>query len=400
MINTVIRRKNAENVHFIHRKNAENNKYIHRMVVIDMPEYIYQHKNWTEFTWKNASVSGALGEVRLLQGKVMGQMHSLGFPSKKEKNLETLTLDVLRSSEIEGEKLDHGQIRSSVARRLGVNVAGLVPAPRNVDGIVEMMLDATQKYRDPLTEERLFGWHAALFPTGYSGMNRIAVARYRTEEMEVVSGAIGKEKIHYKAVAAKDVKAEMDKFISWFNDPGIVTDPVLRSAIAHLWFVTIHPFDDGNGRIARAISDMMLARSEGSSERFYSLSNQILVKRSEYYDMLKRTQHGGSDITEWLIWFLGSLKDSMTETEDSIRNILLKAAFWDEHKDVRINERQRAMNNKMYDGFFGKLTAAKWAKMMKCSADTALRDINDLIEKGMMSKGEAGGRSASYDLIR
>ena len=363
-----------------------------------MPKYIYQHNDWTDSTWNNAAVSTALGEVRLLQGKILGQIRSLGFLSKEERNLETLTTDVLRSTEIEGEKLDREQVRSSVARRLGLDAAGLVPSSRNVDGVVEMMLDATQNHQRPMTEERLFGWHAALFPTGYSGMNKIAAAQYRTGEMKVVSGAIGKEKIHFEAVAAKDVKAEMDKFISWFNDNTVIIDTVLRSAIAHLWFITIHPFEDGNGRIARAISDMLLARSDDSKERFYSLSKQILAKRNEYYEVLKRTQHGSTDITEWLIWFLASLKDAMRETEESIRNVLLKAEFWERHRDVRVNERQRLMINKLFDGLLGKLTSSKWAKMTKCSSDTALRDINDLIEKNILIRDEAGGRSTGYKM--
>ena len=365
-----------------------------------MPEYIYQRKNWTDFTWQNAAVSASLGEVRLLQGRLLGQVRLLGFPSKSEKNIDALATDVLKSSEIEGEKLDYEQIRSSIVRRLGMDTAGLVPSPRNVDGIVEMMIDAAQNNNRPLTEERLFGWHAALFPTGYSGMNKIAVAMYRTHEMKVVSGAIGKEKIHYEAVAAKDVKAEMDRFLAWFNNGKVVIDTVLRSAIAHLWFVTVHPFDDGNGRIARAISDMLLARSENSAERFYSMSKHILARRSEYYDVLKRTQHGDGDITEWLVWFLDSLKNALTEAEDGIKNVLLKAAFWEKNVSIPMNERQRFMVNALFDGFIGKLTTSKWAKMTKCSTDTALRDISDLIGKGILVKNEAGGRSANYDLIR
>jgi len=363
-----------------------------------MPEYIHQHEKWTDFRWQDAAVSAALGEARLLQGRIMGQIHSLGLPSKEERNLDMLTSDVLNSFRIEGEKLDRDEIRSSVARRLGMNTAGLVPTSRYTDGIVEMMLDATQNYREPLTEERLFGWHASLFPTGYSGMNRIAVARYRTEEMKVVSGAIGKETVHYEAVPAKDVKAEMERFLSWFNDEDTKIDSVLKSAIAHLWFITIHPFDDGNGRIARAISDMMLARSEDSAERFYSLSKQILAERGEYYGILKRTQRGNGDITGWLVWFLGSLKRALQEAEDGMRNVLLRSAFWEEYKDVRINERQRMMVNRLFDGLSGKLTSSKWAKMAKCSTDTALRDISDLVEKGVLTKGEAGGRSAYYEV--
>ena len=363
----------------------------------DMEKYIYQYENWTEFSWQNAVVSAALGEVRLLQGKILGQVHSLGFSSKEEKNLEMLTFDVLKSSEIEGEKLDYEQVRSSIARRLGINVAGLVPSPRNVEGIVEMMLDATQNYQSPLTEERLFGWHAALFPTGYSGMYKIEVAKYRTEEMQVVSGAMGKEKVHYEAVPAKDVKAEMDKFLLWINNDKIVIDSVLKSAIAHFWFVVIHPFDDGNGRITRAISDMLLARSENSTERFYSLSKQILAERKGYYEILKKSQHS-NDITEWLVWFLNCLKHALQETKTSMQNILLKAAFWEKHKSVQVNERQRLMINKLFDDFYGKLTSSKWAKITKCSTDTALRDIKDLIEKGVLIPDEAGGRSTNYKL--
>jgi len=267
-----------------------------------MAKYIYQHENWTDFSWENASVSVALGKVRLLQGKILGQIHAIGFLSKEEKNLEMLTLDVIKSSEIEGEKLNYEQVRSSIARHLGINSAGLVPSPRNVEGVVEMMLDATQNFTRPLPADRLFGWHAALFPTGYSGMYKIEVANYRTEEMHVVSGAMGKERIHYQAVPAKDVKTEMDKFLTWLNDDNILIDSVLKSAIAHFWFIIIHPFDDGNGRIARAISDMLLARSENSSERFYSLSNQIQQKKNAYYETLKTVQHSNGDITKWLIW--------------------------------------------------------------------------------------------------
>jgi len=364
-----------------------------------MRKYIHQRENWTDFKWQDTVVSASLGKVRLLQGKIIGQIHSFGLPSKEEKNLDILTSDVLNSFRIEGEKLDRDQVRSSVARRLGMDTAGLVQTSRYTDGIVEMMLNATQNYRDPLTEERLFGWHASLFPEGYSGMSKIAVARYRTEEVKIVSGAIGKEKVHYEAVAAKDVKKEMDRFLSWFNGD-VIIDDILKSAIAHLWFITIHPFDDGNGRIARAISDMMLARSENSAERFYSLSKQILAERSGYYETLNRAQCGSGDITEWLVWFLNALRHALRETEDSMRNVLLKAAFWEEYKDIRINERQRIMINRLFDGFLGKLTTSKWARITKCSTDTALRDITDLMEKGILIKGEAGGRSADYKLVQ
>jgi len=364
-----------------------------------MAKYIYQNENWTDFTWENSSVIAALGEVRLLQGKILGQIQSLGFSSKAEKNLEMLTLDVIKSSEIEGEKLNYDQVRSSIARRLGINTAGLVPSPRNIDGVVEMMLDATQNFKKPLTEERLFGWHAALFPTGYSGMHKIDVARYRIEEMQVVSGAMGKERVHYEAVPAKDVKAEMDKFLSWLNDDKVLIDGVLKSAVAHFWFIIIHPFDDGNGRIARAISDKLLAQSEQSSERFYSFSNQIQQEKKGYYETLKTVQHNDGDITKWLIWFLNCLKHALLETEESLLNILRKAEFWEKHKETPINERQRLMINKLFDDFSGKLTSSKWAKITKASTDTALRDIKDLIKKEILQQEEGGGRSVNYTLI-
>ena len=364
-----------------------------------MSKYIYKKENWTDFVWDNAIVSAVLGDVRLLQGKMLGQIHSLGFSSKEEKKLEMLTLDVLKSSEIEGETLNYEQVRSSVARRLGINTAGLVTSPRDVEGVVEMMLDATQNYSEPLTEDRLFGWHAALFPTGYSGMHKITVARYRTEEMQIVSGAMGKEKVHYEAVAATDVEKEMKLFLDWFNDDTIQIDPVLKAAIAHFWFIIIHPFDDGNGRIARAISDRMLARSESSKERFYSLSKQILAERNDYYAVLKKTQHN-NDITDWLVWFLNCLKTALLETENSMQNILLKTEFWEKHKDILINERQRLMINKLFDDFYGKLTTSKLAKITKTSTDTALRDIKDLMEKGILQQEEAGGRSVNYSLIK
>jgi len=361
-----------------------------------MNKYIHQRDNWTDFKWQDAAVSASLGEVRFMQGMIMERMRSLSLSSKKERTLDALTSDVMNSFKIEGEDLDRDQVRSSVARRLGMDVAGLVPVSRYTEGVVEMMLDATRNYSDPLTEERLFGWHAALFPAGYSGMNRISVAKYRTEEMKIVSGAIGKEKVHYEAVAASDVTSEMKRFLSWFNDDRIVIDSILRSAIAHLWFISIHPFDDGNGRIARAISDMQLARSENSAERFYSLSEQFLSERNEYYDKLNKVQRGNGEMTEWLICFLSSLKKALMRTESSIRNVLRRSVFWENHEDIQINERQRLMINKLFDGLTGKLTSMKWAKITKCSADTALRDINDLIDKGVLIKGEARGRSAEY----
>ncbi|MCK9639265.1 MAG: Fic family protein [Prolixibacteraceae bacterium] len=362
-----------------------------------MAKYIYQNSDWTHFTWKDTVINAIFGEVRNLQGKISGQMNALGFSMKEEASLTTLTLDVVKSSEIEGELLNYAQVRSSIARRLGIDAAGLVPSDRNVEGVVEMMLDATQNYLQPLTEERLFGWHSALFPTGYSGMCKIETGRYRTGEMQVVSGAMGKEKIHYEAPAPQHVKAEMDKFLNWFNED-VKLDSVLKSAIAHFWFIIIHPFDDGNGRMARAISDLLLARAESSPERFYSMSGQILVERKRYYEVLQKVQHSSSDITEWIDWFLHCLKNALLETETTLRKILRKADFWKIYESTPINERQRLMLNKLLDGFEGKLKSSKWAKIAKCSPDTALRDIKDLMEKGILRQDQQGGRSTNYDL--
>ncbi|HET6558168.1 MAG TPA: Fic family protein [Prolixibacteraceae bacterium] len=362
-----------------------------------MAKYIYQQKDWTNFTWDDGAINAVFGEVRHLQGKISGQMNALGFSTKEEATLTTLTLDVVKSSEIEGENLNYEQVRSSIARRLGIEIAGLTTPNRNVEGVVDMMLDATQNYLQPLTEERLFGWHSALFPTGYSGMYKIEVARYRSGEMQVVSGPMGKEKIHYQAVAPQLVKTEMDKFLHWFNAVD-KTDPVIKAAIAHFWFIIIHPFDDGNGRMARAISDLLLARSENSPERFYSMSSQILVERKRYYEVLQKVQHSSGDITDWIDWFLNCLKNALLETEATLKKILRKAEFWKIHESTPINERQRLVLNKLLDGFEGKLQSSKWAKIAKCSPDTALRDIKDLMEKGILRQEEQGGRSTNYEL--
>lgn len=362
-----------------------------------MAKYIYEHKNWTAFTWNAKAISAVFGEVRLMQGKIIGQMNALGFSAKEEATLTALTLDVVKSSEIEGEMLNYNQVRSSIARRLGINTAGLVPGSRHIEGVVEMMLDATQRHTLPLTEERLFGWHAALFPTGYSGPYKIESGRYRTGEMQVVSGAMGKEKVHYEAVKPGVIKAEMNKFLDWFNNDNIL-DPVLKAAIAHFWFIIIHPFDDGNGRIARAITDLLLARAEGSGERFYSMSSQILAERKRYYEVLQKVQHSSGEITEWLDWFLHCLKNAMLATENTTQKILRKAGFWKLHEHTPVNERQRLMLNKLFDGFEGKLQTSKWAKITKTSTDTALRDIKDLVEKRILQQTDEGGRNANYQL--
>lgn len=362
-----------------------------------MAKFIYQSESWPHFTWNEREIQIVLGKVRHLQGKLLGQMSVLGFSEKEETILSTLTLDVLKSSEIEGEQLNYEQVRSSIARRLGIEYAGMVYSDRNVEGVVEMMLDATQNYNQSLDEERLFGWHSALFPSGRSGMQKIDTGRYRTGEMQVVSGPMGKEKIHYQAPSPNVVKTEMDVFLNWFdNDTKI--DLVLKAAIAHFWFIIIHPFDDGNGRIARTISDLLLARADDSSQRFYSLSSQILVERKVYYEILQKVQHSKGDITEWLLWFLNCLYKAIVSNEDTVQKILYKAEFWDKNKDTILNSRQRMMLNKLFDGFIGKLNTSKWAKISKCSQDTALRDIQDLIGKRILAKSEDGGRSTNYEL--
>lgn len=360
-----------------------------------MAKYIYNYKNWTDFSWQDKAINIVFGEVRLMQGKIIGQMNALGFSAKEEATLTALTLDVVKSSEIEGELLNYNQVRSSIARCLGINT---VPGNRHIEGVVEMMLDATQRHALPLTKKRLFGWHAALFPTGYSGLYPIEVGRFRTGKMQVVSGAMGKEKVHYEAVKPELIKPEMDKFLNWFNNENNL-DPVLKAAIAHFWFIIIHPFDDGNGRIGRAITDMLLARAEGSGERFYSMSARVLVERKRYYEVLQKVQHSSGDITEWLYWFLHCLKNAMLATENTTQKILHKAEFWKLHQHTRINERQRLLLNKLFDDFEGKLQTSKWAKIAKTSTDTALRDIKDLIEKGILQQTNEGGRNANYELV-
>ncbi len=366
-----------------------------------MAKYIYQRENWTNFTWDEKKINLLLAEVRNLQGRLLGKMSSLDFVLQEEATLKNITLDVLKSAEIEGEKLNREQVRSSIARRLGLEVAGLVNSARNIDGIVDMMLDATQNYEKPLMEERLFNWHGSLFPTGRSGLYTIEVAKYRTSEMQVVSGGFGKEKVHYEAVSAENVKQEMDAFLKWINSDN-KQDSVIKAAVSHLWFVSIHPFDDGNGRIARAISDMLLARSDESKQRFYSMSAQINKERKEYYEILEKTQQRttDSDITLWLEWFLKCLKGAILSSDKILESVLTKAEFWNKHAKTSFNDRQKLMLNKLLDGdFVGKLQSSKWAKICKCSQDTAIRDIKDLIEKGILQQEEAGGRSTGYRMV-
>jgi len=363
--------------------------------------YIHQKSNWPVFQWDSAKLSDLLAEVRFRQGKILGYMESLGFDLQTEASLENLTLDILKSSEIEGEILDTAQVRSSIAKRLGIDIATPVHAERDVEGVVEMMMDAVQNYAQELSAERLFSWHAALFPTGRTGMRRIVTGSWRnnpdTAPMQVVSGPFGKEKVHFEAPAAGSISEEMEAFIHWFNETG-PHDPVIKAAIAHLWFVTIHPFDDGNGRIARAITDMQLARSDNNSQRFYSMSAQIRKERNEYYSILEKTQKGNLDITDWLMWFLDCLHRAMIATDSVLSNVIKKARFWEKNRDNDFNERQRMILFKLLEGFHGKLTSSKWAKITKCSSDTAIRDINDLMEKGVLIKETGGGRSTSYVL--
>jgi len=365
-----------------------------------MKAFIHQSDNWPNFSWKLEEFINLLSEVRNLQGRIMGRMESLGFDLRNEATLETLTLDVLKSTEIEGEYLNPDQVRSSIARRLGMEIAGSVESDRNVDGVVEMMLDATQNCFKPLTAERLFDWHAALFPTGRSGMYKITVANWRTDStgpMQVVSGAMGKEKVHFQAPDSSLVESEMSRFLDWFNKSSEL-DLVLKASVAHLWFVTIHPFDDGNGRITRALTDMLLAQSDRSSQRFYSMSAQIRLERKQYYEILEKTQKGNLDITDWIKWFLNCLLNALKSTDTILNRVLFKADFWTRHAKTIMNERQKKLLNKILDGFEGKLTSSKWAKIAKCSKDTAIRDINDLINKNILKKDEAGGRSTNYEL--
>lgn len=365
-----------------------------------MNDYIHKLPDWPQFRWSEETLSQRLAALRHRQGRLLGRMESFGFPLRAEAVLHTLTLDVLKSSEIEGEILDKEQVRSSIARRLGMDIGALAPTDRNTEGVVEMMLDATQNYDKPLTKERLFGWHASLFPTGYSGLRKIKVGAWRDDAegpMQVVSGSVGHEHVHFEAPAADRLEREMTAFLDWFNndDP---TDLVLRAGIAHLWFVTVHPFEDGNGRIARAIADMTLARSERSAQRFYSVSAQIRHEQTVYYGGLEETQKGTLDITSHLEWFLDCLNRAFDEAENTLATVFRKARFWQSYAGAPFNDRQRLILNKLLDGIKGKLTSSRWARLVKCSQDTALRDILDLVDRGILTKDPAGGRSTSYSL--
>jgi len=358
--------------------------------------YIHQQENWPTFTWNAAIISPILGAVRHQQGKILGQMQALGFQIQEETMLKALTMDVLKSNEIEGELLNPEQVRSSIARRLGIEIAGAIPAERHVEGIVEMMLDATQNYAIPLTDERLFAWHAALFPTGRSGMYKIKIAAWRDGIMQVTSGPMGKETVHFEAPNAPRVPKEMAIFLHWMLKEQEI-DPVIKAALAHLWFVTIYPFDDGNGRIARAITDMLLARADKSTQRFYSMSAQIQNERNTYYNILESTQKGGLDITDWLTWFLDCLKRSMKQTDKTIAKTIARAQFWENQKETVFNVRQQKIVQLLLDDFFGNPNVSKYAKINKTSTDTALRDLKDLVKKDILEQ-QGAGRSTSYRL--
>ena len=360
--------------------------------------YIYQHASWPNFTWDHAHLAPGLAEVAFLQGRILGRLDSLRFSLKKQVALTTLTSEIVTSSAIEGEHLNLAEVRSSVARTLGIETAGMVPSGHRVDSVVELMVDATDNYLESFSDQRLFGWHAALFPSGRSGLNSISVGEYRRGDMQVVSGPAGRERIHYEAPAPEKVPGEMARFLEWVNSEP-TCPPLIKAAIAHFWFVIIHPFEDGNGRLARAITESLLARSDRTSERYYSVSSQILAEREDYYAALKRTQHSDGDITAWLEWFIGCLCRALTKSAMALDVVAKKTEFWDRHAQTDINQRQEKVLNKLLGDFEGKLTTAKWAKMTKTSHDTALRDIQDLIEKGILEKGPSGGRSTSYQLV-
>jgi Fic family protein len=367
-----------------------------------MSQYIHLRPTWPDFKWESESLLGPLAALRGKQGRLLGSLESLGFRLKEEASLQTLTLDVVKSSEIEGENLPADQVRSSIARRLGLDLGGTFVTDRNVEGVVEMMLDATQKYDEELTKDRLFGWHSALFPAGRSGMRKIATAAWRDDShgpMQVVSGPMGKERVHFEAPEASRLNGEMEKFIVWFNDSGKI-DPVLKAAVAHLWFVTVHPFDDGNGRIARALTDLQLARADGSKQRFYSMSAQIRKERNEYYDVLEKTQKETLDITVWLLWFIECLDRAIDASGEILSAIMKKATFWQAHQQTELNDRQRKMIGTFLDEtLVGKLNNSTWAKMTKVSNDTALRDIQDLVTKNILVKEDGGGRNTSYRIM-
>jgi Fic family protein len=365
------------------------------------PRYIWQLPDWPHFTHDATALAAPLAQVHRAQGLLMGRMAELGLAQREQATLQVLTQEVVKTSEIEGERLSLDAVRSSIARKLGMDIGALAPSDRHVDGVVDVVLDATRNYDQALTEERLFGWHAALFPTGYSGRVRIDVAAWRLDAngpMQVVSGPIGRERVHFRAPPANTLAAQTETFLQWL-DAAPMGDELVKAGLAHLWLVTLHPFDDGNGRISRAVGDMALARAEGTSQRFYSFSAQIQRERKDYYDQLETTQKGPLNVTPWLSWFLGCLLRAVQGADATLAGVLDKAQFWQRWAGTPMNERQTKVLNRVLDGFEGKLTNAKWATIGKCSADTALRDINDLLARGVLRKLEGGGRSTGYELV-
>ncbi|WP_395069276.1 Fic family protein [Paraburkholderia silvatlantica] len=362
--------------------------------------YIWQAGEWPHWRFDLAALAEPMAEVSRAQGLLAGRLADVGLALRDQASLAALTEDVLKTSEIEGEQLDVASVRSSIARRMGVDIGALAPVDRHVEGVVEMVLDATTNSRAPVTRERLFGWHAALFPTGYAGLSRINVGAWRDDAsgpMQVISGPIGRQRVHFEAPPANRLEAETRRFLDWLNGPA-QEPPLIKAALAHLWFVTLHPFDDGNGRVARAIGDLLLARADGSAQRFYSLSAQIQRERKGYYDILERTQRGSMDVTPWLAWFFDALHRAVDQAQITLDSVLAKARFWREWATTPFNERQVKLLNRLLDGFDGKLTSGKWAAIAKCSSDTALRDVNDLLARGALRKAEGGGRSTSYEL--
>ena len=363
-------------------------------------KYIWQASDWPSWRCDLVALAGPMAEVSRAQGLLMGRLADVGRPKRDQASLSALTEDVVKTSEIEGERLDIESVRLSITRRLGMDINALAPVDRHVEGVVEMVLDATANCAAPVTRERLFGWHAALFPTGCSGLSKIKVGGWRDDAsgpMQVMSGPIGRQRVHFEAPPADCLKAEMSRFLEWV-DTKTGEPPLIKAGLAHLWFVTLHPFDDGNGRIARAIGDLLLARADGSPQRFYSLSAQIQRERNAYYDILERTQKGTLDVTAWLAWFLGTLHRAVDQAQHTLDAVLAKARFWQRFAGIPLNERQAQLLNRLLDGFEGKLTTSKWAAIAKCSPDTALRDINELLAHDVLRKSAAGGRSTSYEL--
>ena len=364
-------------------------------------QYICQNADLRKMTWQDNAFSTLISEVSLRRGNLLGRLSMFGFKEQGDSMLDSLTEEIVHSSEIEGESLNRDSVRSSVARQLGLEHEGLPKTDHYIEGVVQVMLDATQHFREPLTKERLIGWHSALFPTGYSGMYKITVGDWRKgeEAMQVVSGAMGRQKVHYEAPPSCAVLEMMTQLLAWVDDDTLGIDPLVKAAVAHLWFVTIHPFDDGNGRLCRMVTEMLLSRADNTSQRYYSLSSEILKHRKDYYIQLEKAQHSGLDITEWIVWFIETLSRALNTALEKTEHIIRKVRFWDKHKGLQLNDRQRKVLNMLLDGFEGKLTSSKWYKINHCSQDTATRDLNDLVKKNILKKSSEGGRSTAYELM-